>query len=57
MLSFIDTFSRYHHIPMFQPDEEKTTFVTSHGLYCYRVMSFELKKSWHYVSKVDEKNL
>ena len=28
---------------MFLPDEEKTTFVTPHGLYCYKVMSFELK--------------
>lgn len=43
MLSFIDTFSGYHHIPMFQLDEENTTFVTSHGLYCYRVLSFGLK--------------
>ena len=28
---------------MFQPDEDKTTFVTPHGLYCYKVMSFGLK--------------
>ena len=28
---------------MFQPDEEKTTFITPHGLYCYKVMSFRLK--------------
>ena len=43
MLSFLDAFSRYHQIPMFQPDEDKTTFVTPHGLYCYKVMSFGLK--------------
>lgn len=43
MLSFIDVFFGYHQIPMFQPDEEKTAFVTPHGLYCYRVMSFGLK--------------
>ncbi|KAL6322062.1 hypothetical protein AAG906_003462 [Vitis piasezkii] len=27
------------------PDEKKTTFVTPQGLYCYRVMSFELKNA------------
>ena len=42
MLFFIDAFSGYHQISMFQPDEEKTAFVTPHGLYCYRVMPFVL---------------
>lgn len=28
---------------MFQPNEEKITFVTPYGLYCYKVMSFGLK--------------
>ncbi|KAL6313061.1 hypothetical protein AAG906_012837 [Vitis piasezkii] len=36
MLSFIDAFSKYHQIPMFQPDEKKTAFVMPHGLYCYK---------------------
>ena len=43
MLYFIDAFYGYHQIPMFQPDEEKTAFVTPHGLYCYKVMPFGLK--------------
>ncbi|KAL6316008.1 hypothetical protein AAG906_014933 [Vitis piasezkii] len=43
MLSFLDTFFGYHQIPMFQSDEEKTTFVTPHGLYCYKVIPFGLK--------------
>ena len=43
MLSFLDAFFEYHQIPMFQPDEEKTTFVTPQGLYCYRVMLFRFK--------------
>ena len=30
---------------MFQPDEEKTFFVTSRGLYCYKVILFGLKNA------------
>ena len=29
---------------MHLPDEEKTAFITPHGLFCYNVMSFGLKK-------------
>ena len=43
MLSFLDAFSGYHQNPMAPADEEKTAFITSHGLYCYKVMSFGLK--------------
>ena len=43
MLFFIASFTEYHQIPMFQPDEEQTVFVTPHGLYCYRVIPFGLK--------------
>lgn len=43
MLFFIDILSRYHQIPIFQPDEDKTASVTPHELYCYKVMSFGLK--------------
>ena len=43
MLSFLDTFSGYHKIPMHPPDAEKTTFITPHRLYCYNVMPFGLK--------------
>ncbi|RVW51407.1 Transposon Ty3-I Gag-Pol polyprotein [Vitis vinifera] len=28
MFSFLDVFSGYHQIPMFQPAKEKTTFIT-----------------------------
>ena len=42
-LSFLDAFSGYHQIPMHSPDEEKTSFITPHGLYCYNVMPFYLK--------------
>ena len=40
LLLFLDTFSGYHQIPMHLPDADKTTFITSQGLYCYNVMPF-----------------
>ena len=43
MLSFLDSFSGYHQIPMHSPDAEKTTFITPHGLFWYSVMPFGLK--------------
>ena len=45
MLSFLDSFSGYHQIPMYPPDAEKTTFITPHGLFYYNVMSFGLKNA------------
>ena len=43
MLTFLDAFSGYHKILMAPADEEKIAFITLHGLYCYKVMPFELK--------------
>ena len=45
MLSFLDAFFGYHQIPMALTDEEKTAFITLHGLYCYKVMPFRLKNT------------
>lgn len=45
MLSVMDAFRGYHQIFMHAPDEEKTTFVTPNGVYCYRVIPFGLKNS------------
>ena len=43
LLSFMDAFSGYNQIKMKEEDQEKTSFVTSQGLFCYKVMLFRLK--------------
>ena len=43
LLSFMDAFSGYNQIRMYEDDQEKTSFVSSQGLFCYRVMPFGLK--------------
>ena len=45
LLSFMDAFSGYNQIKMEEPDQEKTSFVTSQGLFCYKVMPFGLKNA------------
>ena len=45
LLSFMDAFSRYNQIRMDETDQEKTSFVTSQGLFCYKVMPFGLKNA------------
>ena len=45
LLSFMDAFSNYNRISMDPDDQEKTSFVTGQGTYCYRVMPFGLKNA------------
>ena len=45
LLTFMDTFSGYNQIRMAEEDQEKTFFITSQGLYCYKVMPFGLKNA------------
>ena len=45
LLSFMDAFSGYNQISMDPNDQEKTSFVTAQGTYCYRVMPFGLKNA------------
>ena len=45
VLSFMDTFSDYNQISMDPDDQEKTSFVTAQGTYCYRVMPSGLKNA------------
>uniref|UniRef100_A0A803P4I1 Reverse transcriptase domain-containing protein n=1 Tax=Cannabis sativa TaxID=3483 RepID=A0A803P4I1_CANSA len=43
LMSFMDAFSGYNQILMHPPDQDKTSFITERGTYCYKVMSFGLK--------------
>nr|GEV06016.1 reverse transcriptase domain-containing protein [Tanacetum cinerariifolium] len=42
---FLDAYKGYHQIKMAKEDEEKTTFITSHGILYYSKMLFGLKNA------------
>jgi hypothetical protein len=44
-LSFLDAYSGYNQIRLKVEDEDKTTFITPHGVYCYITMPFGLKNA------------
>ena len=41
----MDAFLGYNQIQMHEADQDKTSFVASQGLFCYKVMPFGLKKA------------
>ena len=45
LLTLMDTFSGYNQIKMSEEDQEKTAFINSQGLYCYKVMPFALNNA------------
>uniref|UniRef100_A0A2N9EI37 Reverse transcriptase domain-containing protein n=1 Tax=Fagus sylvatica TaxID=28930 RepID=A0A2N9EI37_FAGSY len=45
LLTFMDAFSGHNQIVMDKADQEKTSFITSRGLFCYKVMPFGLKNA------------
>jgi hypothetical protein len=45
LLSFLDAYSGYHQIPLYQPYQIKTSFITPYGAYCYIIMPFGLKNA------------
>ena len=45
LLTFMDAFSGNNQIRMTEEDQEKTTFITSQGLYYYKVIPFGLKNA------------
>ena len=45
LLTFMDAFSGYNRIRMLEEDQEKAAFITSQGLYCYKVIPLGLKNA------------
>jgi hypothetical protein len=45
LLCFLDTYSCYHQIKMAIKDQEKTSFITPSGPFCYTSMPFSLKNT------------
>jgi hypothetical protein len=45
LLCFLDCYSGYHQIAIKEEDQEKTTFITLFGVYCYTTMSLRLKNA------------
>jgi hypothetical protein len=45
LLSFVDAYSGFHQIPLYQPDQIKASFITPYGAYCYRTMPFGLRNA------------
>jgi hypothetical protein len=43
LLSFLDAYSGYHHISLVIDNEEKISFITPFGIFCYTKMAFRLK--------------
>jgi hypothetical protein len=43
LLSFLDAYSGYHHISLVIGNEEKISFITPFGIFCYTKMAFRLK--------------
>ena len=45
LLSFLNCYSGYHQIALKESDQEKTSFITPFGAYCYNTMTFGLKNA------------
>jgi hypothetical protein len=54
---FLDCYSCYHQIALHPDDEDNTTFITPHGIYCYKVMTFGLKNAGATYQKAIQKCL
>ena len=57
LLSFLDCYSGYHQISLKKSDQEKTSFITPFGAYCYNTMTFGLKNGGATYQKAIQKCL
>jgi hypothetical protein len=42
---FLDCYSGYHQIALHPDNEDKMAFITPHDIYCYKVMTSDLKNA------------
>jgi hypothetical protein len=57
LLCFLDCYSCYHQIALKVSDQDKTMFITPHGIYCYMTMTFGLKNAGETYQKAIQKCL
>jgi hypothetical protein len=57
LLCFLDCYSGYQQIALHPGDEDKTAFITPHGIYCYKVVTFGLKSAGATYQKAIQKCL
>jgi hypothetical protein len=57
LLCFLNCYSGYHQIALHPDDDDKTVFITPHGIYCYKVMTFGLKNAGATYQKAIQKCL
>jgi len=57
LLSFLDCYFGYHQIALKKSDQEKTSFMTPFGTYCYNTMMFGLKNAGATYQKAIQKCL
>jgi hypothetical protein len=57
LLCFLDCYSGYHQIALHPNNEDKTAFITPHGIYCYKIMPFGLKNAGATYQKAIQKCL
>jgi len=57
LLCFLDCYSGYHQIALNPADQDKTAFITPHGIYSYNTMTFGLKNAGATYQKTIQKCL
>jgi dsDNA-binding SOS-regulon protein len=57
LLCFLDCYSGYQQIALKVSDQDKTAFITPHGIYCYTAMTFGLKNAGATYQKAIQKCL
>jgi hypothetical protein len=57
LLCFLNCYSEYQQIALHPDDEDKTAFIMPHGIYCYKVMTFDLKNTGATYQKAIQKCL